>query len=1558
MEKILGIVCLSVLTASIAFGFGFGGGGGSNTPIATTSLAGKVKPDGSTITVQTDGTISAPSGGGGNVTGPGSSTSGYLPVWANSAGTLLGGGIKAGSTFTNTYICTYTTANGLQCALDPSTIGGVNGPGSTTSGYLATWNNTGGTLLGTGYAVGGNSGILQLNSSGQIPAVDAHLVTGLTASQLPNAASDATTKGVATFVANDFTDSSGLIGIDYTNGQAAATGAKGFLTSTDWNTFNGKLGSSLTSAYLFVGNGSNVATGVAMSGDVTIANTGATTIGSKKVVQGMINDNAVAAGQLATTITAGSTFLLDLSAASPATGLSYGLLLPAWANYVPSAGYPITYDHAAKAIKWYDAGWNSIAAVAAPVDATYLALGNDGTLTNERALTMGVGLAGTDAGAGSTYTINVDTTKVTSARTWSDGSTATVPWTFNVSTGTDPVITAGNNYINVSTGALQVGGAAVLTGNQSITLSGDVTGSGTTAITGTIANKAVTLAKMDDMATASLIYRKTAGTGAPEVNSLATLKTDLGLTGTNSGDQTITLTGDVTGSGTSSFAATIAAGSVTLAKQANMATSSLVYRKTAGSGAPEINTLATLKTDLGLTGTNSGDQTITLTGDVTGSGTGSFAGTIAAGAVTLAKMANMATASLIGRNTAATGVPEVLSASTARSLLGLGTVYQYNVGFAANNVPQMSATPGTCDSSTFLAGDGTCKAATGTIAGSTGSTDNAVLRANGTGGGTVQSSGCSVDDSGVMTCTSYASTVSDGLNKLAISNNTAISPTAASMEIYPEANVWKANQNGTEYSIPLSAAANQLTFGAVTSGGLLYGSASNTVASTGALTNHGIVVAQGAGSAPTVAVDVTHPTYALFANTSADPTYRAIASADLPVVAASKGGTGVANNDANTITFAGGNYSLTHTLAGNTNVTYPTSGTLAVLGANTFTGNQTLGSNSIVMTGSIGGTGAAKITKIWAVDGEFTNAPTVNGVAANASSGLILNPMTTAGDTIYGGTSGAATRLAKGAAFSFLRMNTGDTAPEWSTATIDDSTSNVTKLANGTSSLSVKAGQAVNFTGTFTDGKLCTFTSSGNAIGCNTDASGFTGGTLTSALTLKAGAVGAGAGPLYFQSGSNLTTAVAGAMEYDGTNFYLSPSTTRYSIPLAGATAPLTFTTGGSTARTITFPDAAITVARTDAANTFTGASSTTSWTETTPIITSGLTASGSGSNNFSASTGTFLTSTGAVTVGPGAVGITGIENHSYTARTSGVASYYTITPPTDTGQTASTESIGENHATATRTWATTGTVALQRERFFAGPTYASASASQTFTDAFNAYMTPPVAGTNAIITRNHTLGIVDSTSAASSITGGLVVATALGTAATSVGIGGGNVNAGGNGTFGGTLAVTGHTTLEGVTSTGATGTGKLVYDGTPTLVTPVIGAATGTSLVATGIVDGTVPVTITTATTGNLGATYASGYTINQYATAATAVTYTLPTAAAGKQYCIKNGYNGSAGNTGALRFSTSAAGQYIVYNGVLSAANGYIISAGALGDGACVVGIDATHWEFYPSVGTWTLH
>lgn len=48
-------------------------------------------------------------------------------------------------------------------------------------------------------------------------------------------------------------------------------------------------------------------------------------------------------------------------------------------------------------------------------------------------------------------------------------------------------------------------------------------------VASSIADGSITLAKMADVATATVFYRKTAGTGAPEVQPLATLKTDLGI---------------------------------------------------------------------------------------------------------------------------------------------------------------------------------------------------------------------------------------------------------------------------------------------------------------------------------------------------------------------------------------------------------------------------------------------------------------------------------------------------------------------------------------------------------------------------------------------------------------------------------------------------------------------------------------------------------------------------------------------------------------------------------------------------------------------------------------------------------------------------------------------------------------------------------------------------------------------------------------------------------------------------------------------------------------------
>ena len=74
------------------------------------------------------------------------------------------------------------------------------------------------------------------------------------------------------------------------------------------------------------------------------------------------------------------------------------------------------------------------------------------------------------------------------------------------------------------------------------------------------------------------------------------------------------------------------------------------------------------------------------------------------------------------------------------------------------------------------------------------------------------------------------------------------------------------------------------------------------------------------------------------------------------------------------------------------------------------------------------------------------------------------------------------------------------------------------------------------------------------------------------------------------------------------------------------------------------------------------------------------------------------------------------------------------------------------------------------------------------------------------------------------------------------------------------TLSATGHTTFEGITSTGATGTGKIVYDNTPTLVTPVLGDATATSVTVSGVVgtSATDALVLPSGTTGQRGASTA----------------------------------------------------------------------------------------------------
>lgn len=125
-------------------------------------------------------------------------------------------------------------------------------------------------------------------------------------------------------------------------------------------------------------------------------------------------------------------------------------------------------------------------------------------------------------------------------------------------------------------------------------------------------------------------------------------------------------------------------------------------------------------------------------------------------------------------------------------------------------------------------------------------------------------------------------------------------------------------------------------------------------------------------------------------------------------------------------------------------------------------GNLSLGANSLLMTGSLGAT-ASRLTKGWFQDLEVTNtiigrASWVTGLTLNSGTltlqgghaltfittgptsltfpttgTLATNPMTTAGDVVFGGISGVPTRLAGGTDGYILTMASG--APAWAVPT-------------------------------------------------------------------------------------------------------------------------------------------------------------------------------------------------------------------------------------------------------------------------------------------------------------------------------------------------------------------------------------------------------------------------------------------------------------------------------------------------------------------------------------------
>lgn len=216
-----------------------------------------------------------------------------------------------------------------------------------------------------------------------------------------------------------------------------------------------------------------------------------------------------------------------------------------------------------------------------------------------------------------------------------------------------------------------------ITGNQTITLSGDISGSGSTSITTTIGANKVTLSMLAQIATARFLGRTTAGTGNVEslTATQATALLDLFSTtakglvpvstggttnflradgtwaapsgggGGSSGTTTNPVTFNNSGSGNSSGITFDGSAAVTVsyntigAQQASSVLSGLAALSYV-SGSPFVKMTGAGTFSLDTTTYLTGNQTITLTGNVTGSGTTSIATTIANGVVTNAMLVN------------------------------------------------------------------------------------------------------------------------------------------------------------------------------------------------------------------------------------------------------------------------------------------------------------------------------------------------------------------------------------------------------------------------------------------------------------------------------------------------------------------------------------------------------------------------------------------------------------------------------------------------------------------------------------------------------------------------------------------------------------------------------------------------------------------------------------------------------------------------------------------------------------------------------------------------------